>query len=212
MKVERLRDLETRYGGGRSAVERRRVSPHDPRLRPGETAAAIPGKMVSGGRFIPNRFYAETYADRFSDRAGRFVMVELGVLLGVGLAVWCDVFPEARVIGLDIDPERFDERTLRARGAFASNTPEVHFFDELADDNGGTIEAILAGERIDVLIDDAMHDDRSILKAMADFMPFMADEFLYFIEDNNTVDEPIRKEWPDLMVSRRGKLTVVSNG
>lgn len=193
-------------------MDRRRVSPHDPRLNPGKSVASIPGKMISGGRFIPNRFYAETYADRLSEHGGRFVMVELGILLGVGLGVWCEVFPQARIVGLDIDPDRFDEPLLRSRGAFSTNSPDVHFFDELADDNGARIASILNGERIDVLIDDAMHDDASILHAMSAFMPFMAEKFLYFVEDNNTVDAPIRDAWPDLSVSRRGKLTVVSRG
>lgn len=208
-----LCDLESRYSGGRTPVTRRRVSPLDPRLSPGQGVKSIPGNMVSGGRFIPNRFYAQTYVQKLSDYVDRpFVLVELGVLLGVGLAVWCDVFPEARIVGFDIDPDRFDKSLLTSRGAFASNNPEVQFLDELADDASDRISAALGGARIDVMIDDALHDDTSILKAMATFMPFMAEQFLYFVEDNATVDVAIRNTYPDLNVERRGKLTVVSNG
>jgi len=30
-------------------------------------------------------------------------LVEIGILNGSGLAIWCDLFPRARVIGFDID-------------------------------------------------------------------------------------------------------------
>lgn len=208
-----LRRQEEIYSGSQTRVRRVKVSPHDPRLLPEMDAKCIPGNMLSGARFIEGTGYAEIYASRLCPLAeSRIVLVEMGVLLGAGLAVWCDVFPTSRVIGLDIDLRRFSVSSLRERGAFEFNTPETYFYDELAIDAAKRLQNLLRGERIDAMIDDALHDDASIMKAMAVFLPFMADKFLYFIEDNGTVDELIREMYPQFDVMRSGRLTVVSNG
>lgn len=201
-----LRSKERTYSGGASRVTRKRVSDRDPR----GALHRIPGTMLSGARFIDGTGYAEVYAAHLSDRAkDRLVMVELGTLLGVGLAVWCDALPNARVIGLDVDIQRVDMGVLRRRGAFGKNSPAVHFLDELSPDAPRRLARILRGEKIDVLIDDALHDDESILCAMRWALPAMADGFIYFIEDNETVDERIRQEFPELRCVRHGRLTVV---
>lgn len=204
-----LYELERKYGGV-ERVKRRAVSPHDPRIRKARVVEAIPGSMLSGARFLPRTGYADMYS-RHLDKSGRFVMVELGILLGVGLAVWSDVFPEARIIGLDVDTSLFAKEELEARGAFRSNRPEVHFLDELGRCATMRLERILKGEKIDVMIDDALHDDNSILRALEIFLPFMADGFVYFIEDNGTVDQAVRDTYPHLSVERTGRLTVVKH-
>lgn len=210
--VSYLRRQEERYSGSQTRVRRVKVSPHDPRLLPEMDAKCIPGNMLSGARFIDGTGYAEIYASRLCPLAeNRIVLVEMGVLLGAGLAVWCDVFPTSRVIGLDIDLRRFHIGTLRERGAFEFNTPETYFYDELAVDAWKRLQNLLRGERIDVMIDDALHDDASILKAMAVFLPFMTERFIYFVEDNSTVAPAISERYPHLSVERHGRLTVVTN-
>lgn len=201
-----LRAKEQAYSGGPSRVTRRRVSDRDPR----GAVHGIPGTMLSGARFIDGTGYADVYAEHLAGRAEeRLVVVELGTLLGVGLAVWCDALPNARVIGLDVDIQRVDMGVLRERGAFGKNSPAIHFLDELSPDAPRRLARILRGEKIDVLIDDALHDDDSILAAMHWALPAMADGFIYFIEDNGTVDARIRHEHPELRCERHGRLTVV---
>ena len=72
-----------------------------------------------------------TYAP--SLEAGTLIIAEFGILKGTGLAIWCDLFPDARVIGLDIDLGHFEENrsTLERRGAFKQNKPELHEYDQL---------------------------------------------------------------------------------
>ncbi len=208
-----LRDQEAIYSGCMTRVRRVKVSPHDPRMMSDLGVKSIPGSMLSGGRFNGDLGYEQVYANRLCHLAWqRVVLIELGVLLGAGLAVWCDVFPTSRVIGLDIDLRRFSISALRNRGAFEYNTPETYFFDELALDADKRLFNLLRGEQINVMIDDALHDDASILKAMAVFLPFMADRFLYFIEDNETVYWKIREKYRAFDVQRHDRLTVVSNG
>lgn len=204
-----LRDREKVYSNGVTRVKRKRISSNDPRL---DETLKIPGSMMSGGRFIEDTGYAQIYASCLCHRElERIVLVELGVLLGVGLAVWCDVFPSARVIGLDIDIHRMDMAVLRRRGAFEYNSPTIHFLDELHEDAPRRLHHILRGERIDVMIDDALHDDASILKAMDFALPYMADRFVYFIEDNDSVARMVSRKYPHLNVVSHGRLTVVTN-
>jgi hypothetical protein len=61
------------------------------------------------------------------------ILVEVGIFRGSGLAIWCDLFPNARVIGLDIDLSNFEGRRkrLEAMGAFRNNAPELFAFDQL---------------------------------------------------------------------------------
>lgn len=207
-----LQEAEQRYSGGITRVRRTKVSPLDPRLPPGMDADSIGGKMTSGARFIDETGYAEIYGRHLAGFSyGRSVLVELGVLLGVGIAAWCDMLPCSRIIGLDIEFRNFSFAALREKGAFDYNTPEVHFFDELAPDASKRLRNILRGERIDVMIDDALHDDASILTAMEAVLPFMAERFLYFVEDSSTADTAIRWRYPDFSVARHGRLTVVTN-
>lgn len=203
-----LARLEQQYGDGQRRVQRRRISDLDPRRVEGAK-----GRMLSGARFIKGTGYAQVYAERFAPLVNnRVVLVELGTLLGVGVAVWCDVFPNGRIIGLDIDQRCLSLRTLRDRGAFQFNSPALHFLDELQPDAHKRMARILRGERIDILIDDALHDDASILIAMRAVLPLMAKSFLYFVEDNSTVHEAIREAYPRLHVENRGRLTVITNG
>ena len=43
-------------------------------------------------------------------------------------------------------------------------------------------------------------------------MPLLADEFVYFVEDNAEVHSAIRERFPDYRVENEGELTVVRPG
>lgn len=186
-----LVDRERHYGGKHSGVPRRKVSPFDRRTR----AQLAKGGMQGGDRYA-HHGYAPVYAAEFAkfDREERLVIVELGILRGAGLAVLCDYFPNARIIGLEVDLSHWHDNvgTLQGLGAFRENTPEIYEFDEL-NPRATLILADILGrtDRIDIMIDDALHDDRSILRAWASISPFMSPRGVYFIEDNATVHASI---------------------
>jgi len=171
---------------------------------------------MRGGDRMQEHGYAAVYGPMFDELLERapkgagLVIVELGILRGSGLAVLCDAFPSARVIGLDIDPARYRsaQHDLKLHGAFMPNHPEVHEYDELDRDASRRLGEILAGDQIDVFIDDAQHYDAAIIKALEDALPWMRGDFRYCIEDNNTARDSIVNE--SLMVNGAGFLTVVS--
>lgn len=98
---------------------------------------------------------------------------------------------------------------LRALGAFVHNAPELYEYDQFLD-NEQYVGEILGPDGIDICIDDGFHSVESILTTMKSVYPYLADRFVYFIEDNGAVHRDIRKLYPELMVENFGEMTVVS--
>lgn len=212
--AEMIAGLERQFSGGKieRGIKWPNVSPDDPR-----EAAEIARGGHDGHRMQPRevrgRNYAADYARELSTIDDeRMVLVELGILRGIGLAVWCDLFPNARIIGLDVDLSHFEEHReqLVRYGAFSKNTPEVYEYDELAEGNAARLASILGAARITIAIDDALHIREPIIKAMTDLLPFMAPKFLYFVEDHRSVYKNIHRAFPHLEVRPFGELTVVN--
>lgn len=186
--------LEARYGGLVEHIPRRRLSPHDPR----SAALSKAGTMRGGDRMNPLlNDYAPVYAAYLAPLIGQpdLVICEVGILTGVGLAIWCDVFPDARVIGLDIDIANFQNNraALVAAGAFRTAEPEVHTFDQFAavpDD----FARILGGRTIDVLIDDGVHTDETIERTFKAARPHLSPSAIFFSEDNATVSSILERD------------------
>jgi len=194
-----LIDHEAHYGGVQK-VPLGQISPYDARservLRKKREEGARGGDRMAWHGYA--RDYARSLIDHFDLDAvgpirGRHVVVELGVLRGHGLALLCDLFPESRVIGLDLDVGQFTGNceALRTLGAFAGTVPEIHAFDELAPDASARLQDILAGDAIDVFIDDAAHYDDAVLRAFEVAGPSLRQGYLYFIEDNATARQKL---------------------
>lgn len=209
---EWLIQTEQKYGGYVSGVPRRRVSDMDPR-----TPEQIRwGGMEGGDRMSDLRQgygrYYERYLAPFVRRDDPITLVEVGILQGTGLAIWSDLFPRGRVIGLDIDLDiiRSNLSTLRRRGAFVNENVELYEFDAF-ENNADLFMKILQGDRIDVMIDDAVHFDRAIITTFESARPYHADAFVHLIEDNRSVHATLTTQFPELTVESFDKLTVISS-
>ena len=98
---------------------------------------------------------------------------------------------------------------LNNLGAFKKNQPELYEFDQLLD-NSNYLATILKGDTIDICIDDGLHTSDSILRTMKSVVPFLADNFVYFIEDNKDIHKIIKSIYPTLMINHEGILTIIS--
>lgn len=208
--ADELRRLETLYSGGLTFVKPPEPSSLDPKPRP--TSVFDGHRMQAAGAMSRARNYAPLYERELHNlRRGSLVIVELGILRGVGLAIWCELFPQARVIGLDVDTSHFKNNlvNLQARGAFKHNTPEVYEFDELSPKAGVRLDEILRGVTIDVMIDDALHYEAAIMQAFDVFIKRMSPNYVYFIEDNVRVFKHVGAAYPRLFVQNHGAMTVV---
>lgn len=205
-----LKEKEEFFGGVVRNVSRNKVSPLDPRTK----QELKKGGMVGGDRMTCHR-YAEKYAEfllQHIDSRKNKIIVEVGILQGTGIAIWCDVFPRGRIIGLDIDLDHINNNmeNLKALCAFSKKDPELYKFDQFVD-NVQYMKEILKGDKIDICMDDGFHSVKSILKTMESIVPYLSDNFVYFIEDNDIVYKEIRLKYPNFSVINDGELTVVYN-
>jgi hypothetical protein len=192
----RLRACEARFGGA-TKIKRKKVSPLDKR-----TKEELAKGCMRGGDRMNGHGYAKIYAKellRYFDRA--FTLVEVGVLTGSGIALWSSIFPKSEVIGLDIDIEIFISSisNLKKRGAYRKSLPMVYEFDQLADTTE-QVKALFGTRKINVVIDDGLHTNTAILNTIEGFVPRLASDFLYFVEDNASVSKEISEKFPTFSV------------
>lgn len=200
---------EFKYGGLVKNVPRNKVSIFDKRTK----YELNIGGMIGGDRMseVAN-YYAPVYALYMKDyvKKEKIILAEVGILKGIGIAMWSDLFPHGKIIGLDIDLDHIINNlsNLKKRGAFTHKNMELYEFDQFVD-NHEMLKGILKGDKISIFIDDGVHADEAIIKTMLSVKPHLADNFLYIIEDNKHVHKLIRKIFPEFNVKDYGALTVV---
>lgn len=201
--AEWLSVTEQQYGG----ISRPAAEVETGRL----TSAGVQG----GDRMTPlYHNYGACYARflrPFLLREDDLIIVEVGILNGTGLAIWRDLFPQARIIGFDLDLSNYHANLpcLLERGAFFSGLPEVFKLDQFDVPGGVRILCeVLKGKRIDIAIDDGEHSLAAIRNTAKMILPNMAEEFVYFAEDNYDATRALRVDFPAVNWSHRGQLTV----
>ena len=201
---------EVFYGGYVTDVVRRRVSNLD-----GRSAEQLASGGMTGGDRMLHHGYAPAYSHYLMNFFGvsNLTITEFGILRGTGLAIWCDLFPEARVMGLDIDLGHFESNraALEQRGAFKRNKPELHEYDQLISGEG-RLRQILDGRTLDVVIDDGLHSPESIITTWRSTLPFLSPRFAYIIEDYAGLIDEMGQEFDGYDCRPFGMLTVVSRG
>ncbi len=221
--VRWLIEKEQQFGGIHHGVVRSKTSPLDPRS-PEQYSAGFVRRgdqllptHIGGDRMSLNHHgYSLAYSGYLMPilrkrREERLVIVEIGILRGIGLAIWCDLFPNARVIGFDLDTSNFEghKPTLEAQGAFRLNQPEVYEFDQFAD-NRQKIADILGQDKIDIVIDDGAHTLDAIMMTFNSIKKSLAADYVYFIEDFCGIEATLRKLLPGKRIAYRDEMTVIA--
>jgi acid stress-induced BolA-like protein IbaG/YrbA len=205
-----LKQQEQYFGGFHNKVPRNVISdlfPNDAYLEP--------SGMTGGDRMTVHR-YAKHYATHLArfvkDRFKPYVVVECGILRGTGLAVWSTLFPNAQIIGLDIDLTHTENNMefLKSEGAFQTGTLELYEFDQFFD-NTDLIKQILNNRTIDIAIDDGAHLDYTILNTYDTLEPYLSKEFCYFVEDHRTIYNTLKDKIKKHSVHRHKQLTVINS-
>jgi len=205
-----LVQAEMKYGGFVTGVRRNKVSSDDPRSK----EEVLKGGMTGGDRMY-HHLYARKYAQYLKplvEKEKSITLVEVGILKGTGLAMWCELFPSSRIIGFDIDLSHTKSNMdfLTSRGAFENNKPELYEFDQFKD-NREMVGKILNGNKIDVLIDDGFHSVESILTTIKSVLPYLSEKFIYIIEDNEEVHDHLKKLYPKYFIDYSNRLTVMTS-
>ena len=154
----------------------------------------------------------ENYLESFTrNREDRYVLCEVGVLEGTGLAIWCELFFNSRCIGLDIDLSNVKQNfgVLQNLGAFSRNEPELHEYDQLVA-SADYLGKILNGDKIDIFMDDGAHTKDAIMTTLESVTPYLNEKFVYFVEDNWDIHKTIEIEYPQWTIYSDCELTVIT--
>jgi hypothetical protein len=121
-------------------------------------------------------------------------LAEIGILTGTGLAMWSKLFPDSNVYGFDIDPSSYENNRDHMRKlGFDDSRVKVTRIDQ-TQDNQNLLQQALAEDRPNIVIDDGLHTPEAGLKTFLNMKDFLADRFVYFIED--IIAEPIQNgDW-----------------
>lgn len=201
---------EVKYGGIVHNVPRLKVSPRDVR-----SPEQLSFGGMSGGDRMLHHGYAPIYANYVAPLIGSkgLVVAEFGILKGTGLAIWCDLFTDSRVLGFDIDTSHFESNreALVRRGAFSRNMPEVFEYDQLIE-GSAKLGKILNGQKLDVVIDDGLHSIEAIVTTWRSVKPHLSNRFVYFIEDVEGLLAHCGAEFLEFECFSHGMLTVICAG
>ena len=208
--VEWLIGAEIKYGGKVSGVKSNKVSPVDPRTKEQQAI----GRCMGGDRMLDHGYASSysSYLHSYIQQIGACTTIcEFGILKGTGLAVWCDLFPNGRCIGFDIDLSIFERNmeNLVNLGAFSANSPEIYEYDQYVY-GSEYLGEVLNGDKIDICVDDGCHREITILTTLASVLPHLNNNFVYFIEDNRLVHKKIKLMYENLTVHSNGQLTVIT--
>jgi hypothetical protein len=100
-------------------------------------------------------------------------MVEIGVQTDASVKMWRDYFPNAEIIGIDIDQECRQFEGDRIKIVIGDQT-DRNFLAAFARDNFGTL---------DIVVDDGLHTPEAILTSFAALYPALSTHGIYAVED-----------------------------
>lgn len=150
------------------------------------------GAIYGTDKIAPSHTHlGKTYCDIYepylrSRRRRTFTLLEIGVEDGESLRMWRAYFPNARICGLDIDPEA------------ARLAPEFDVITASQDDVAALARLLDRYPDLEVVVDDGSHYNEHIIRTFEFLFPRLPSGAVYAIED---LDASYDREWggyPDL--------------
>jgi cephalosporin hydroxylase len=117
--------------------------------------------------------YADFYQRRFAGLNPK-TLLEIGVLEGGSHYAWKEIFPDARVVGIDIDPvikKKFSDLEI-----YIGDQRDADFLDSVLAETGIP----------DIIIDDGGHSRSMQVKTLVHLYPKLLLGGLYIVEDVET--------------------------
>lgn len=98
-------------------------------------------------------------------------MLEVGVADGAGLLAWCEIFPNARIVGMDIHP---------CARANQNDRIEFHLGDQRVQHD---CDRVAGGRQFDLIVDDGTHLLEDNLRTLLYLWKYVRQGGLYVIEE-----------------------------
>lgn len=124
------------------------------------------GRHVNGTDKQSNHNYGDAYEKLFVNMDIKLFM-EVGITDGSCLLAWREIFPNAKIVGLDIHP-------------CANVSFETHVGDQRSK---ADCERAAAGRLFDVILEDAYHSTENTLLTLFWLWPFVKQGGLYIVEE-----------------------------
>lgn len=143
------------------------------------------GKMndltLLGFRYGTDKSYFHRYTEAYEDwllplRQDVRQVVEIGIYNGASLRMWRDYFPNALVLGADIDPATFVHNEHRIKS---------YFVDQSQRKSLQQLEGSFEGD-VDLFIDDGSHQSGHQMLTLGYFLPRMKVGGIFILEDLQT--------------------------
>lgn len=128
------------------------------------------GRHRNGTDKQSNHFYGDAYESLFPDRSIVKLMLEVGVAGGASLLAWREIFEDATIVGMDIEP-------CAARG---QHRVECHIGDQRVK---ADCERVIGGRRFDFICEDAYHSTENTLLTLFWLWPFVKPGGIYVVEE-----------------------------
>jgi SAM-dependent methyltransferase len=128
-----------------------------------------------GKKITKWKHYFPIYEKHFTPIRNKPIKIlEIGILNGGSLEMWRYYFPEATIVGIDINPlcKEHEQEGINVR---IGDQTDEKFLQSLIDEFG----------TFDLIIDDGSHHVAHVNKTFQFLFPKLADEGIYFIEDTH---------------------------
>lgn len=111
------------------------------------------------------------------NRLEPITLLEIGVLRGESLLSWREYFPNAKIVGIDIDPNCKNLEDVE-RNIFVEigSQDDVVFLDKVCKKYG----------RFDLILDDGSHINQHVIKSFQFLIDWVKSEGVYVVEDSAT--------------------------
>jgi hypothetical protein len=145
------------------------------------------GKTYKGGdKTSLGKGFAKLYDCRLHERrqdSRNVVLLELGVMTGRSLAMWCDYFDQGIIYGVDVDLTPFHNARagLQKLGAFQRDNLHVLEYNVCSKVFATWVNTQLPP--LDVVVDDALHQSNQQLANLILLFPKLKKGGLYIVED-----------------------------
>lgn len=128
------------------------------------------GRHTNGTDKESNHHYGDAYESIFPDRSKIKLLLEVGVADGSSLLAWQEIFPQAKIVGLDIHDS---EHAIK-------NGIEFHLGDQRSK---ADCERAAGGRKFDAIIEDGFHSMEHTLQTLLWLWPFVAPGGVYVVEE-----------------------------
>lgn len=146
------------------------------------------GKKYETDKSSNGHDYLTFYDERLSHlRNEKFTLYEIGVFKGGSLKTWCDYFPNATIVGMDITPTATQ---------YAGGNGYIHIGDA---SRGDVIDEVVAKHgRPLIVVDDGSHIWHHQIEALRYFWPKILPGGVFIMEDIHTSFDGVTKEFPHM--------------